>query len=179
MMLAGFLRGYHKRSIDALYGMIVAQARTPSFYRDFAVPDTVEGRFDMIVLHLVLAGRRLDGESGAAFGEQLFDMFCRDLDDNLREMGVGDQAVPKRMRRFGEEFYGRQKAYRAALAVSGDHVLAQALARNIFGQTDIDGRAEALARYVRATMKCLDAASKDAVLGAQCCIPDPKDFAHA
>jgi cytochrome b pre-mRNA-processing protein 3 len=179
MIYPAFLRGYHKSSIDALYGMIVAQARSPGFYRDLGVPDTVAGRFDMIVLHLVLVLQRLDGDRDGAVAQPLFDAFCRDLDDNLREMGVGDQAVPKRMRRFGEEFYGRQKAYRAALADPDSHALARALARNILGQTEIDDKAEGLSRYARAALAELDAASNDAVLNARCAFPDPKDFANA
>ena len=84
------------------------------------MPDSVEGRFELIVLHLVLVLRRLaDGSrrygrpslGPARLGQRLFDVFCRDMDDNLREMGVGDLAVPKPMRRFGEAFFGRQGAY--------------------------------------------------------------------
>jgi cytochrome b pre-mRNA-processing protein 3 len=83
-----------------LYGAIVAQARSPSFYRDYGVPDTVGGRLDMIILHLVLLLARLKGESAqaAALGQHVFDAFCRDIDDNFREMGVGDLAVPREMR---------------------------------------------------------------------------------
>ena len=89
-------------TIEGVYGMIVAQARSPSFYRDYGVPDTVDGRFDMIVLHLVLVLRRLrQSQSQAqiranvpALGQQIFDRFCRDMDHNFREMGIGDLAVP-------------------------------------------------------------------------------------
>ena len=123
--------------------MIVAQARSPAFYVDYQVPDTVHGRFEMIVLHLVLflrrfapdAGSRTAADSGAArkLGQGLFDAFCSDLDDNLREMGVGDLTVPKEMRRFGEAFYGRQRAYGAALDAGDTAELEKALARNILG----------------------------------------------
>jgi cytochrome b pre-mRNA-processing protein 3 len=74
--------------------------------------------------------RRRSADRG--LGQKLFDAFCQDLDDNLREMGVGDLAVPKRMRRFGEAFYGRRAAYGAALAAAGTQELEKALARNIF-----------------------------------------------
>src|SRR6202034_1850226 len=113
MILAACRRRLHNRNIHALYGMIVAQARSRVFYADYGVPDTVEGRFELIVLHLVLLLRRLG--PGHRLGQRVFDAFCRDLDDNLREMGVGDMAVPKHMRRFAEAFYGRQDAYIAAL----------------------------------------------------------------
>src|SRR3974390_245218 len=85
-------------TIDVLYGAIVAQARLPSFYLIYGVPDTVEGRFDMIVMHLALVLRRLARERElGSLGQGVFDRFCRDMDHNLREMGVGDLSVPKHM----------------------------------------------------------------------------------
>jgi cytochrome b pre-mRNA-processing protein 3 len=155
MILAAFRQGFQSRSINALYGMIVAQARAPVFYADYGVPDTMDGRFEMIVLHLVLLLGRLDRSdaangSGRNLGQLLFDAFCRDLDDNLREMGVGDMAVPRRMRRFAEAFYGRQAAYRAAFESCDPAELEKAMARNIFGTPDADERAARLARYARA-----------------------------
>src|ERR1700739_217780 len=99
-------------TIDAVYGAIVAQARLPGFYLAYGVPDTVEGRFDMIVLHLVLLFRRLAREAEfRELAQGIFDRFCNDMDHNLREMGVGDQSVPKEMRRLGEAFYGRAGVY--------------------------------------------------------------------
>ena len=103
--------------------MIVAQARSPAFYRDYGVPDTVSGRLDMIVLHLVLVLRRMPRAARAtmpALGQQMFDRFCRDIDDNFREMGVGDLAVPKEMQRVAEAFYGRARVYEAALCQRPD-----------------------------------------------------------
>ena len=155
MILAAFRRSSQDRTIRDLYGAIVAQARSPAFYSDYGVPDTVQGRFDLIVLHLVLLLRRLGrsdrrrASRAGGLGQKLFDVFCRDLDGNLREMGVGDLAVPKRMRRFGEAFYGRQAAYGAAFAAADDRELEKALARNIFPDADGDGRA-AGSRVMRA-----------------------------
>src|SRR3984885_9799603 len=115
MILRRFRASSEERSIHDLYGMIVAQARVPTFYRTYGVPDTVEGRFDLIVLHLVLMLARLqqDDDAPRSFGQRLFDEFCRDLDGNLREMGVGDLAVPKRMPRFPEAVLGRAAAFPA------------------------------------------------------------------
>ena len=111
--------------------MIVTQAREPLFYRDLGVPDTVNGRFDLLVLHLWMVLRRLKPiEGGAGLSQALFDRFCDDMDANLREMGVGDLTVPKRMQAFGEAFYGRAAAYDLALA-AGEEPLAQALCKNI------------------------------------------------
>ena len=101
--------------------MIVAQARLPCFYRDYAVADTVNGRFDLIVLHLALVLDRLAQDPALqSLGQGIFDRFCQDMDHNLREMGVGDLKVPKQMRHMGEAFYGRSQAYRAAWAATDD-----------------------------------------------------------
>ncbi len=167
MILRSFRRDRQAGIIHALYGTIVAQARATAFYTTYGVPDTVQGRFDLIVLHLVLLLRRLewDADAGRArgrnpgigpndgIGQKLFDAFCRDLDDNLREMGVGDLAVPKQMRRFGEAFYGRQAAYRAAFAANGTQELEKALARNIFEVVGRDDRAARLARYAAGALR--------------------------
>jgi cytochrome b pre-mRNA-processing protein 3 len=141
-------------TIEAIYGMIVTQAREPVFYRDFGVPDTVDGRFDLLVLHLWMVLRQLrSGADGVDLSQALFDHFCNDMDDNLREMGVGDLTVPKRMQAFGEAFYGRSAAYDAALA-AGEEPLAQALCKNILNGRDID-KAGSLARYTQAAIAAL------------------------
>jgi len=108
-------------TISTLYGMIVAQARLPCFYRDYAVADTVNGRFDLLVLHLAVVLDRLAQEPAfQGLGQGVFDRFCQDMDHNLREMGIGDLKVPKEMRRIGEAFYGRSQAYRTAWAAADD-----------------------------------------------------------
>ena len=162
MILNLFRPSSPTRSIRDLYGAIVAQAREPAFYSAYGVPDTVEGRFDLIVLHLVLVLAQIGQEAGEqalpsdgaarAIGQRLFDTFCRDLDDNLREMGVGDLAVPKKMRSFAEAFYGRQAAYLTALAAADQRELENALARNIFDETRAGEGAVRLAAYVRAAL---------------------------
>ena len=133
-------------TIEAIYGAIVAQAREPLFYRDLAAPDTVDGRFDMLLVQLWLVLRRLEPKSGLAQG--LFDKFCDDMDDNLRELGTSDMKVPRKMRDFGSAFYGRTKAYDVALA-EGSEALAAALSKNIYNGRDIDN-ARRLAAYVEA-----------------------------
>jgi len=120
MIFPLFRRSARPDTISTLYGTIVAQARMPCFYRDYAVADTVNGRFDLLVLHLELVLYRLTDEPALKeFGQALFDRFCQDMDHNLREMGVGDLSVPKEMRRIGEAFYGRAQAYRTALVGGG------------------------------------------------------------
>jgi cytochrome b pre-mRNA-processing protein 3 len=148
-------------TIETIYGMIVAQAREPLFYRDLGVPDTVNGRFDLLLLHLWMVLRRLKGtEGGTELAQALFDRFCEDMDANLREMGVGDLAVPKRMQAFGEAFYGRAAAYDLALTDSAD-ALAQALSRNILsgGATEDAERLAAYAENAIAALSGLDDAT--------------------
>ncbi len=141
-------------TIEAIYGMIVTQAREPLFYRDLGVPDTVNGRFDLLVLHLWMVLRRLRAvEGGAALCQALFDRFCEDMDANLREMGVGDLTVPKRMQAFGEAFYGRSAAYDLAVA-EGREELAQALCKNILDGGQIEN-ARRLAYYAEAAIAAL------------------------
>jgi cytochrome b pre-mRNA-processing protein 3 len=181
MILRPFRRSAENRTIASLYGMIVAQARLPAFYASFGVPDTVQGRFDLIVLHLVLLLRRLGREDGPVsrqtIGQRLFDAFCRDLDENLREMGIGDLAVPKHMRRFGEAFYGRQAAYLAALQSADERDFENALARNILAGAVIGDRAACLARYAREVVSELDAQDEDALMGGMVAFPNPEAFA--
>lgn len=181
MILRPFRRSLNARTIASLYGAIVAQARLPAFYVEFGVPDTMEGRFDLLVLHLVLALRRLSraGERGREFGQQLFDAFCRDLDGNLREMGVGDLAVPKRMRGFGEAFYGRQGAYLLALEADDPAEFENALSRNILQAEGSDYRAVRLARYGRAAARHLEAQEDAAVFGGTMDFPRPEVIGDA
>jgi cytochrome b pre-mRNA-processing protein 3 len=145
-----------------LYGAIVAQARSEAFYRDYGVPDSVNGRFEMVVLHLLLALRRLGPGDVRGPAQLLFDLFCSDMDGNLREIGVGDLAVPREMRRMGEAFYGRRAAYEAALNAADRDALAAALARNVFGSAAAPGDpawagAKKLASYVMAAEHALAA----------------------
>ena len=137
-------------TISALYGAIVAQARSPAFYRDYAVPDTLDGRFVLILLHMALVLRRLGNEPELQpVGQEIFDLFCTDMDRNLREIGISDLKVPKEMRRMGEAFYGRAQAYEAALASDDTGLLRTAIARNVFGTDDADhGGATRLAAYI-------------------------------
>ncbi|MCA1376233.1 MULTISPECIES: ubiquinol-cytochrome C chaperone family protein [unclassified Bradyrhizobium] len=152
-------------TIEAIYGMIVTQAREPLFYRVLGVPDTVNGRFDLLLLHLWLLLRRLRAVQGAAeLSQALFDRFCEDMDDNLREMGVGDQTVPKRMRAFGEAFYGRVQAYDQAMEAGGE-ALAAAICKNILNGTGFD-QAERLAAYARASEADLGRTDDAALLRA-------------
>ena len=140
-------------TIEAIYGMIVTQAREPAFYRELGVADTVNGRFDLLLLHLWMVLRRFRSADGTAeVSQALFDHFCADMDANLREMGVGDLAVPKRMQAFGEAFYGRGAAYDAALAVTKRWPLA-------FCKNVLNGKGMENARRLASYAKSGDGAS--------------------
>jgi len=159
-------------TIQAIYGMIVTQAREPLFYRDLGVPDTVNGRFDLLLLHLWMVLRRLKATpGGASLCQALFDRFCEDMDANLREMGVGDLTVPKRMQAFGEAFYGRTAAYDLALA-EGREPLARALCKNILNGEQIEN-ARRLAYYAEAAIKALDGLDDAKVASASWRFPSP------
>jgi cytochrome b pre-mRNA-processing protein 3 len=159
-------------TIEAIYGMIVTQAREPLFYRDLGVPDTVNGRFDLLVLHLWMVLRRLKSiEGGMGLSQALFDRFCADMDDNLREMGVGDLTVPKRMQAFGEAFYGRTAAYDLALT-AGREPLAQALCKNILNGEGIEN-ARRLAFYADAAIAALSAVDGPTMQSASWRFPSP------
>ncbi len=177
MILPLFRRNRRPDTIAALYGTIVAQARSPSFYRDYGVSDTVNGRLELIILHLALVLRRMYAVPGPLkeLGQGLFDHFCQDMDDNLREMGIGDLAVPKHMRRVGDAYYGRAKAYDTALDADDAGALAQALARNILESTAVVPAAVALAAYVRAATLAL--ASAETLADGALRFPDPAAFA--
>jgi cytochrome b pre-mRNA-processing protein 3 len=143
---------------ERLYGAIVAQARQPGFYASYGVPDTVDGRFEMISLHMFLLLHRLkaEGTAAAELAQDLFDTMFDDMDRNLREMGAGDLGVGRRIRAMGEGLYGRIAAYEAGLA-AGDQELAEALRRNLFGTVSSAPIAEPLCTYLRAAAAALSA----------------------
>jgi cytochrome b pre-mRNA-processing protein 3 len=160
--------------IDGLYGTIVAQARLPVFYAAYGVLDTVEGRFEMLVLHQALVARRLAREPATrVLGSALFDRFCRDLDHNLREMGVGDLTVPKKMQAFAEAYLGRARAYDRALSAGDSDACAAAVARNVFGVATAGAGARRLARYMEQSARSLEMLDASALLQGALQFPDP------
>ncbi|MGB7259445.1 MAG: ubiquinol-cytochrome C chaperone family protein [Pseudolabrys sp.] len=173
----------HPRSdtISTLYGMIVAQARMPCFYRDYGVADTLNGRFDLIVLHLTLFLHRLGNEAPAhkAIGQAVFDHFCRDMDDNLREMGVGDLTVPRKMRRIGAAYYQGSQAYEAALAAGGVPPLTDAIAATVEA-APTQGRVAAarLAAYMIEALRELRGQSCEGFERGELRFPDPENVSE-
>src|SRR5215211_6460051 len=134
MILSLFKPKASRNSVRAVYGAIVAAARHPHFYAQWRVADTVDGRYDMIVLHTIVLLDRLasDGEAAAPFAQALTDEVFADMDRSLREMGVGDLSVGKKVRRMAEVFYGRAQAYTPPLRAEDAEGLSQVLYRNVF-----------------------------------------------
>ena len=136
--------------INEMYQLIVQQARDPKFYRDFSVPDTVDGRFEMISLHVFLVLRRLrrSSEGASKLSQGLFDYMFEDMDLSLREMGAGDMGVGKRVKSMIQAFYGRVASYEEGLT-DGKKFLEAALLRNVYGTINSSNvPAELLAEYV-------------------------------
>jgi len=150
---------------EALYEAATRQARQPGFYLALGAPDTVEGRFELYSLHVVLLLHRLKGEGGEAgeTAQALFDTYVGALDNALREMGVGDLSVAKKMRKLGEAFYGRAKAYEAVIATRDRTELAALIGRTVFADAPNAGCGK-LADYVLAGADALAAQSLGDVL---------------
>jgi cytochrome b pre-mRNA-processing protein 3 len=153
MGVFGFLkRRRHERTGFELYGAAVRAARQPYFYTALGVPDTLDGRFDMVGVHAFLLIRRLRTlpPPGEALAQAVFDAMFNDMDINLREMGVGDLSVGRKVRAMWEAFHGRSNAYQAALAAGDLAALEAALARNLWPAETAPVHAAALARLVAA-----------------------------
>jgi cytochrome b pre-mRNA-processing protein 3 len=142
----------HKRAGFALYTAAVAAARAPALYAGMGAPDTLDGRFDLVGLHVFLLIDRLRRASppGPDLAQAVFDAMFSDMDVNLREMGVGDLSVGKKVRTMWEAFHGRAAAYAAPLETGDAPALALALARNVWRGRPPPGAAEALARLALA-----------------------------
>jgi cytochrome b pre-mRNA-processing protein 3 len=154
-----------------LYAAAVAQARQPALYTDLAAPDTLDGRFELIVLHVHLLCRRLGalGAEGAGLAQALFDTMFRDMDRNLRELGVGDPSLPRRIKAMIEAYYGRIKAYDAAFGAGGD-ALAETIARNVYN-AEVSPAAHAMADYARRAQQAIDAAPEAELLAGRIAFP--------
>jgi cytochrome b pre-mRNA-processing protein 3 len=137
---------------DALYALAVAQARNPAFYTRLGVADRIDARFELYTLHVLLMVLRLRDENtaqGQETAQALFDVYVSALDHALREEGVGDISVGKKMRKLGEALYGRMTAYEQPLRNGDASALSEALARNVYGAAPAEHAGE-MARYALA-----------------------------
>lgn len=180
-----------ERSARGLYDAIVAQARSAPFYGDLAVPDTMEGRFEMIVLHLVLVLERLKdaGPDGQRLGQTLIETLVAEVDDALRQIGIGDMGVPRRVKRAAAAVGERSGDYLSALSAPPEtaaDLLVDALLRHVYAQDDpsaapaeMRGQAGGLARAVHRTREALAKANADDLLGGRVSMPDANEAAPA
>jgi len=158
-----------------LYAEIARAARKPDFFQALGVADTLDGRFDLIVLHAHLVLRRLKGagEQRRVLSQALFDTMFAEMDEALRELGVGDLSVGRKIREMTDAFYGRALSYEEALQSHDDDALLKAaLARNVYrGRAPSVAALAALANYVRALDQTLSRNTDDAVLAADIAWP--------
>ncbi|MDF3155759.1 ubiquinol-cytochrome C chaperone family protein [Mesorhizobium sp. XAP10] len=169
---------YANRAItEALYAQIVAAARQTVFYSHWNVPDTPLGRFEMLSLHMFLFQHRLRGESGAAqeVAQVLIDEFFLDVDHSLRELGIGDVGVPKRMKKLAKMFYGRTAAYDDALERNDHEALTAALARNVRPDAGAWLEASLLANYVTDARNHLVAQTSESIVSGTLTFPAAKE----
>lgn len=166
-----FQRHRRERTIAALYGAIVAQARQPVFFTDLAVPDTLEGRFEMVALHAWLVMRRLamGGRRTADFNQALFDYMFVDMDFSLRELGASDMKIGDKVKDLASHYYGRVDAYDAGIKATDDpSVLESAVDRNLYGSTLPDSdQVKAMAAYIRRQWAHLESFPFDRLLAGE------------
>ena len=183
-----YLRGRKRRREAArrLYTAAVRQARDPILYTEGGVADTLDGRFDLIVLHVVPLMRRLRqcDEPGRQLSQALFDVMFDDMDQSLREMGVGDLRVGKRVKQMARAFYGRAMAYDQAFdqAPGADRrrSIAEALERNVFNNAPPPSTPVlAMAGYVETLLESLDRQRSAALLGGEVGLPPVPPLAAA
>ncbi len=152
--------------LEALWARIVALARRPAWYRAGQVPDTLDGRFDMVALILSLVLVRLERDGASADQVVLTERFVDDMDGNLRQAGIGDMVVGKHVGKMMGALGGRLGAYRAALDPGGD--LTGALERNLYrGESPGGGAVDWTAREVRRLASAIDALPLGAVLAGE------------
>jgi cytochrome b pre-mRNA-processing protein 3 len=164
-----FKRSPYEETARLLYERIVGQARRPEFYRECGIPDTLDGRFDVLVLHVFLVMHRLKQDRGrtADLSQALFDILFQDMDESLRELGAGDMGIGRRIRAMAEGFYGRVAAYEEALDAA-DRSLEDCVRRNLFGSASpVAGQLAALADYIRAEVAALAARETEELLAGE------------
>ncbi|ABC22463.1 ubiquinol-cytochrome C chaperone family protein [Rhodospirillum rubrum] len=162
-------RRRYEDAAHALYGLLVAKARDGAFYERLGVPDTLDGRYDMIIIHVALLLRRLslvspgaptDRKSpGARLAQEVFDLMFKDMDRNLREMGVSDYKLGKEIKKMARAFYGRAMAYEAGLR---DGSLETSLRETVYRTVEADpAQVAGLAAYMRREALSLSKISED------------------
>lgn len=171
--------GHRQEAVRAngLYLAIVAQARQAGFYEHLGVPDTVDGRFEMIVVHAVMILRRLRGAGaeGKKLSQALFDRMFADMDRSLRELGAGDLGVGRRVKTMAKAFYGRAEVYEQGLD-GPEGALEEAVERNVYGTVASSARhASEMTRYFRHEMASLSEFNEQDLLEGRVSFGPPPD----
>ncbi len=163
----------NEKIVSSIYSSVVAAGRQPALYARWGVPDTPIGRYEAIGLHMILFLHRTRGGSEAMeqLSQDVLDEFFLELDHSIRELGVGDAGVPKRMKKLGKMFYGRMKPYWTALDENNVENLADAVIRNVSPE-NMDGlNGHAIATYMIKGAEQLSALTDDAVLRGELSFP--------
>jgi cytochrome b pre-mRNA-processing protein 3 len=162
--------------INRQYATLTEAARNPTFYTRHHVPDTVMGRFEMLSIVMILFFRRTakSGTSGQELAQEIVDAFFQDIDHSIRELGIGDQSVPKRMKKLAGMFYGRLETYAAALHDKDETRLAEALKRNIYPKSDDAPEMRELARWMIDAEGALIGISEELISSGQTVLLDPE-----
>jgi len=158
-----------------LYGTVMAHARNPVFYREFGVPDTVMGRFDMLSLHTYLFNRRMAAEEkpqAQDLSQEVFDLFVYDLERALRQIGIGDQTVPKRKKRLVHSYYGLIEDLDGPLNAGNKDMLESALLDRIFEKAKA-ANAPLLTAYVMDLDKHLQSQDYASIRRGEVNLPEP------
>ncbi len=169
-------KSLRRQAAEGLYQAALRQSRCPDFYTQLGVPDTTDGHFNLLCLHIALFIDRLNegGRDGRAQGQALFDAMFRRMELDLREMGVGDLGVPKHMKRMMKAFNGRAHAYRNAMISGDDAALCDAIARNVYHLDGAQGEnadVVAMAGYVRTMRQMLQSSTMDDCISAKLSFP--------
>lgn len=175
--LFGRKRQVSEEILIRTYEAIVAAARQPMLFSDWLIPDTPLGRFESLSLHMILfLHRSKAAETGLkALGQEVVEEFFKDVDHSLRELGIGDTSVPKRMKKLARMFYGRAAAYDAGIEAADTTALAKALERNIFPEGPQWPHAPVMAAYVVDVAKSLAAQNGADILAGNINFPKAAD----
>ena len=173
-------RRHNQAIVKRQYDALTVVSRHPVFFLEYGLPDTVMGRFEMLSVVMILFFRRTStaATSGQELAQEIVDAFFQDLDHSIRELGIGDVGVPKRMKKFAGMFYGRLESYAKALEAKDADQLAEALSRNIYPPT-AKGAGEApsmraLADYMIAAEATMAGISDDDIATGSVTLPIPQ-----
>ncbi len=176
-MIFGLFRNrkHNQAIVNRQYEALTQVARQPVFFLDYGMPDTVMGRFELLAVVMILFFRRTKKSpvSGQQLAQEIVDAFFQDLDHSIRELGIGDVSVPKRMKKFAGMFYGRLESYAKAMDAGDVDALSEALARNIHPAAPQERDMRRLATYMMETEKVLADVPEDVIASGALTLPLP------